>query len=64
MESKYGRKVLIDEANLRRLERFQKWCDNITTKIKEERGDDWEECPIAVEFDRISACVSSLFEQV
>lgn len=64
MESKYGRKVLNDETNLRRLEGLQKWCDKITTKIKEEMGDDWEECPIAVEFDRISACVSSLFEQV
>lgn len=43
-----------------RLEKLQMWCDKITGTIKEELGEDWEDCEVATEFDRICASVEQL----
>lgn len=60
MISKYGKKVMRNAGAQNRLEKLQMWCDKITGTIKEELGEDWEDCEVATEFDRICASVEQL----
>lgn len=60
MISEYGKKVMRNAGAQNRLEKLQMWCDKITGIIQEELGEDWEDCEVATEFDRISASVEYL----